>query len=87
MTSAAPPTSTSVPWSSQAAWSQKVRICSRPWDTTTTVRPWSLSWANLSMHLFWNSMSPTARTSSTRRMSGSTWMDTEKPRRTYMPDE
>ena len=25
--------------------------------------------------------------SSTRRISGSTWIDTEKPRRTYMPEE
>ena len=72
MTSGAGPTSLSLPWSSQATSSQKVRICSRPWETTTTVRPSSRNSANLSMHRSWNSMSPTARTSSTRRISGST---------------
>ena len=87
MTSGAAPTSLSRPWSSQATSSQKVRIWARPWETTTTVRPSSRNSANLSMQRSWNSMSPTARTSSTRRISGSTWMDTEKPRRTYMPEE
>ncbi len=39
------------------------------------------------MHLRWNSSSPTAMTSSMMRISGSTWMATEKPSRTYMPLE
>ena len=43
--------------------------------------------ANFSLHLRWNASSPTASTSSTSRMSGSTLIATEKPSRTYMPDE
>ena len=35
----------------------------------------------------WKSASPTASTSSTSRMSGSTCTATAKPRRTYMPEE
>ena len=35
----------------------------------------------------WNASSPTARTSSISRTSGSTWTATAKPSRTYMPDE
>ena len=56
-------------------------------DTITIVLPLSLRSANFSEHLRWNCSSPTASTSSTRRMSGSTLIATENPRRTYMPDE
>ncbi|MFC5123972.1 hypothetical protein ACFPRL_11380 [Pseudoclavibacter helvolus] len=60
---------------------------SRPCETTTTVRPLALKSVNFSRHFAWKSMSPTARTSSTRSTSGSVWIDTAKPRRTYIPLE
>src|SRR5262249_57053488 len=41
----------------------------------------------LSRHLRVKASSPTARTSSMRRTSGSTWMATAKPSRMYMPEE
>ena len=39
------------------------------------------------MHLRWKASSPTAKTSSSRRMSASTFVATEKPSRMYMPAE
>ena len=63
------------------------RIVPSAWLTTTIVRPSSLNSLNFSMLRRWNSSSPTASTSSTMRMSGSTLIATEKPKRTYMPEE
>ena len=40
-----------------------------------------------SKHFCWKAASPTASTSSISRMSASTWIATEKARRTCMPDE
>ena len=64
-----------------------VRISPRACDTTTMVLFWARSSANFSLHRRWNDSSPTASTSSTSSTSGSTLMATEKPSRTYMPDE
>ena len=63
------------------------RMTSAACDTTTIVRPSSLNWLIRSMHFCWNLSSPTARTSSTRRMSGLTFTATAKPSLTYIPDE
>src|SRR6185312_11352781 len=81
------PTSTSRPASSQATVSHSVRMVPIAWLTTTTVLPARRNSANFSMHFSWKAASPTASTSSTSRISGSTLMATENPRRTYMPDE
>ena len=81
------PTASSRPCWSQATWSHIDRIVSVAWLTMTTVLPWARKSANFSMHLAWKLASPTASTSSTSRMSGSTLIATENPRRTYMPDE
>ena len=51
------------------------------------VFPRRLKSANLSRHFRLNPSSPTARTSSIRRTSGSTWTATANPNRMYMPDE
>ncbi len=60
---------------------------SRSWLTRMIVRPSDFSCANRSRQRFWKAWSPTASTSSTSRISGSTWMATENPSRTYMPEE
>ena len=73
------PTAISLPCSSSASWSHSVRIVPSACDTTTMVLPLSLSSANFSEHFRWNCSSPTASTSSTSRMSGSTLIATEKP--------
>ena len=52
------------------------------WLTKRTVRPWLETSCILPRHFFWNSASPTARTSSTTRISGSRWAATAKARRT-----
>ena len=57
------------------------------WLTITTVLPALRKSANLSMHFCWNAASPTARISSTSRISGSMLIAMAKPSRTYMPDE
>ena len=77
----------SLPCSSSATSSQRLRTEPSACETITIVLPLCLSSANFSEHRRWNSSSPTASTSSTSRMSGSTLIATEKPSRTYMPDE
>ena len=64
-----------------------VRMDSEAWLTITTVLPARRKSENFSKHLRWKAASPTASTSSTRSTSGSRWVATENPRRTYMPDE
>ena len=64
-----------------------VRTVDSAWLTTTIVLPASRRSANFSSHLRWKASSPTASTSSTSSTSGSTLMATEKPSRTYMPEE
>ena len=75
------------PWLNHATRSQRFCTAARPWLTSTIVLPLLFSSANFSLHLRWKASSPTASTSSTSRTSGSTLMATEKPSRTYMPDE
>ena len=87
MTSDEGPTARSDPCWIHAVRSHSQPTMSRSWLTTMMVRPSAFSWANRSRHRFWNVRSPTASTSSTSNTSGSTWMATEKPSRTYMPDE
>ena len=81
------PTARRVPCWIHAVCSHSHPTMSRSWLTRMMVRPSAFSWANRSRQRFWNVWSPTASTSSTSRISGSTWMATEKPSRTYMPDE
>ncbi len=50
--------------------------------TKMIVRPSSRILMNTSKHFCWNAASPTASTSSISRMSASTWIATEKARRT-----
>ena len=84
---AAVPSAITRPRSSTTARSQRSATWSRAWVTRTMVRP--SRWKDLmrSRHLRWNGSSPTASTSSTSRMSGSTCTATAKASRTYMPDE
>ena len=56
-------------------------------ETKRTVRPEAPMSSILPRHRRWNSESPTARTSSTRRISGSRCAATENASRTYMPLE
>ena len=55
--------------------------------TNTIVRPSAFMRSNSSKHLRWKEASPTASTSSTSSTSASTWIATENPSRTLMPDE
>ena len=55
------------------------------WETKSTVRPRCPTSSILPRHFFWNAASPTARTSSTSRISGSRCAATAKARRRYMP--
>ena len=81
------PWATKWPWLSTAPQSQMLRTVSGAWVTSRMVRP--SFWNSLirPMHLRWKRSSPTARTSSTTRTSGSMFTATAKPSRTYMPDE
>ena len=54
-------------------------------ETNSTVRPSRLTSFILPRHLFWNSASPTASTSSTIKISGLRCAATANARRTYMP--
>ena len=56
-------------------------------ETRMIVRRCSFSSAILFRHFAWNAASPTARTSSTRRISGSMCAATANPSRTTMPEE
>ena len=87
MTSGDGPTVCRAPFWIHAVRSHSQLTMSRSWLTNTMVRPSAFSWANRSRQRRWNEWSPTASTSSTSRISGSTWMATENPRRTYIPDE
>ena len=51
------------------------------------MRPSRWNFLMRSMHLRWNASSPTESTSSTSRISGSTFTATAKPSRAAMPDE
>ena len=55
------------------------------WLTKRTVQPLSPTSRIRPMHLRWNAMSPTARTSSTIRTSGLSDAATANARRTYIP--
>ena len=67
---------------------QRLRTAAMLWLTNRTVRPSPLlTSCILPMAFFWNSASPTARTSSTTRISGSRWAAMAKPRRTIIPEE
>ncbi len=81
------PRSRSCPCSSNATSSHSARTEGSECDTMTIVLPCWRKSAIFSEHLRWNSASPTASTSSMSRMSGSTLIATENPRRTYIPDE
>src|SRR5437870_13714458 len=81
------PLATTPPWSSQTADSQSCRMACGACDTRTSVVPRRRIASIRSVHLRWNSMSPTESTSSTRRMSGSTSVATANPSRATMPVE
>ena len=66
---------------------QRLVIACILWLTNNTVRPSVAESPILPKHFFWNSASPTARTSSTTSISGSKCADTAKASRTYMPLE
>src|SRR5918911_368345 len=87
MLRAAGPSWRTRPPSSQIARSHIWAIAPRSWLTKKTVRPSRANSDILPRHLRWNSASPTASTSSTATMSGSTWAATAKARRRYMPEE
>ena len=56
------------------------------WLTNSTVLPLRRETSSIfPRHFFWNSASPTARTSSTTRISGSRCAATANARRTYIP--
>ena len=57
------------------------------WDTKTMVRPSRWKRRMRCMHFAWKGSSPTASTSSTSRMSGSTCTAMANASRTYMPEE
>src|SRR2546421_64289 len=72
---------------SRIARSQSVRIADMLWLTKRTVLPWPET-SRIFPRLFaWNSASPTDRTSSTTRMSGSRCAATANASRMYMPLE
>ena len=75
------------PWRSHSASSHIFSTRPSVWVTKRIVRPRRRNSAILSRHLRVKASSPTARTSSIRSTSGSTWIATAKPRRMYMPDE
>ena len=75
------------PASSHKTSSQNFSTRLSEWVTRRTVLPRFLKSANLSRHLWVKDSSPTARTSSISRTSGSTLIATAKPSRMYMPDE
>ena len=75
------------PWSSHVASSHSCDTRSMLWVTSTIVTPRDRSLFRCSKQRRWNSSSPTAITSSTIRICGSTCTATENPSRTYMPLE
>ena len=75
------------PLSSRMARSESCFTSPRSWETNSTVILRSLSSWNLRTQRLANTASPTARASSTMRISGSTWMAVENASRTYMPLE
>ena len=87
MTSPVAPMVLISPLSSQTAVLQRRATDSMLWLMKTTVRPLRPISLILPRHRRWNSASPTASTSSTRRMSASRWAAMAKPSRRYMPDE
>jgi hypothetical protein len=66
---------------------QRMWMACMEWVTKTMVVPDRWRFRMRSKHRSWKPVSPTASTSSTRRMSGSTWMATAKPSRMNIPDE
>ena len=78
MTDAVGPAWRTRPWSSQIALGHS-HIASRLWLTNSTVRPLCSTSLILPRQRRWNSASPTASTSSTRRMSASRWAAIAKP--------
>src|SRR3989344_5762392 len=88
MTSAGAPSAARRPFSSSIARVHKLCMAPMLCDTKKIVRPsFFVTSSILPRHFFWNSASPTASTSSTKRISGSRCAATEKARRTYMPLE
>ena len=81
------PISSMRPRSISIARSQKRSTLFMSWVTKRIVRLSARSRSNSSKHLRWKEASPTASTSSTRSTSASTWIATEKPSRTLIPDE
>src|SRR5579864_6253129 len=75
------------PRSSQRTRSQSAATRSREWLTSSSVRPAARNSSILRMQRWAKASSPTASTSSTSNTSGSVWMATANPSRTYMPDE
>ncbi len=75
------------PASRWIAREQNFRIIFISWETTTMVFPASIKSWIFRADFFWNDSSPTARTSSTIRTSGSAETAIEKPRRTFIPEE
>ena len=69
------------------ARSQKRLTEPMSWVTNRIVLPSSFMRWKTSKHFCWKEASPTASTSSIRRMSASTWIITEKASRTCMPEE
>src|SRR5207253_584030 len=87
MTSCGDPSAPTCPSSSQIARSHNRATAPRSWETSTIVFFAARNSLILAKHLCWKYSSPTASTSSTRRMSGSRCTATAKPRRMYMPLE
>ncbi len=83
----ASPSIFSSPPSSQVARSHIDWTWPRLWVTSTIVTPFLRSLYTWSKQRRLKRSSPTAITSSSRRISGSTWTATEKPSRTFMPLE
>ena len=81
------PTRTILPASRRRTESLTSVMVSRSCETMSIVFPARLNCAIFSRHFFLNVSSPTAITSSMRRMSGFTSTATAKPRRTYIPEE
>ena len=83
---AVPSNSTSPP-SMKSARSHSSTTAWAEWLTKSTDAPVERISSMRAKHLRWKASSPTASTSSTTRMSGSTWMAAAKARRAYMPLE
>src|SRR5687767_11151844 len=86
-TSEAAPSATRRPPSIQHTLVHSFVMAPMLWETKTTVLPSLAMSFSLPRHFAWKLASPTARTSSTNRISGSRWAATAKARRMYIPLE